>query len=46
MTIRENAINNAARMLKGTKSVATFSDPLRPFPIGKKPKLRPKIKRD
>lgn len=46
MTVREHAIQLASRTLKGEKSVATFSDPLRVLPTGKKPKVRPKIKRD
>lgn len=46
MTTREHAIKIASNTLKGQKSVATFSDPLRSFPTGKKPKVRPKIKKD
>lgn len=46
MTTRDYAINSAMRMLKGDKSVAVFNDQFRLFPEGKKPKIRPKIKRD
>lgn len=42
--LRELAISYATKVLRQEKSIATFSDPLRPFPIGKKPKHRPKIK--